>query len=266
MGKYQYGVELYSVKDELERDMPGTLQAVRKMGYTGVEFFGSLRWPAAEVRAALDQAGLVCCGWHTSWNDVQDDRFAATVAYFKTIGNPYVIIPGLPHEMTENRDASIRTAGLFNQVARKLAEHGMKLGYHNHAGELPFYPGTAECPFTVFFDHTDPSIIVQMDNGHIINGRGFGILSLLRRYPGRYTTVHLKPYSLDKGAVNPNDGYNTMIGEDDVPWMDFMHFCRTKGGTEWYIVEYESASMHPELVGVDICLKVLEAMEEKGEI
>jgi sugar phosphate isomerase/epimerase len=266
MSKYRYGVELYSVKDELARDLPGTLKKVKAMGYGGVEFFGGFTHSAADVKKAMDEAGVVCCGWHTPWSYVQEDMIDATVEYFKAIGNKYVIIPGMPDELTATIEASIQTAGLYNKIAAKLASHSMRLGYHNHASELHFYPGTTQCPFTAFFDHTDPSIIVQMDNGHVINGRGIGILSLLRRYPNRYTTVHLKPYSLEKGAVEANDGYNSMIGQDDVPWMEFMSICRTTGGTEWFIVEYESAEMYPELEGVDICLKVLKDMEASGII
>lgn len=266
MSKYRYGVELYSVKDELAKDMPGTLKNVREMGYLGVEFFGGFTFTAEAIKKELDANGLVCCGWHTPWGYVQDDLFDATVKYFKTIGNKYVIIPGIPDEMTENMEAAVNTAGLFNKIASRLASHGMMLGYHNHASELKFYPGSSECPLTALFDHTDPSIIVQMDNGHVINGRGIGIISLLRRYPNRYVTVHLKPYSLEKGAISSNDGYNCMIGDDDVPWMEFMSICRTTGGTEWYIVEYESASMYPELVGVKKCLEALTAMEADGLI
>jgi sugar phosphate isomerase/epimerase len=87
MSKYNYGVELYSVKDELAKDMPGTLKKVKAMGYGGVEFFGGFIYPAADVKAAMDNAGVVCCGWHTPWSYVQDDLFDRTVEYFKTIGN-----------------------------------------------------------------------------------------------------------------------------------------------------------------------------------
>lgn len=266
MSKYRYGVELYSVKDELAKDMPGTLKSVREMGYLGVEFFGGFTFTAEAIKKELDANGLVCCGWHTPWSYVQDDLFDATVTYFKVIGNKNVIIPGIPDVMTENMEAAVKTAGLFNKIAEKLAVHGMRLGYHNHASELKFYPNSSDCPFTALFDNTDPSIIVQMDNGHVINGRGIGILSLLRRYPNRYVTVHLKPYSLEKGAVSAEDGYNCMIGDDDVPWMEFMSICSTTGGTEWFIVEYESASMYPELEGVKVCLEVLTAMEADGVI
>ncbi|MDR1439756.1 MAG: sugar phosphate isomerase/epimerase [Clostridiales bacterium] len=266
MGKYRYGVELYSVKGELAKDMPGTLRAMKGMGYEGVEFFGEFKHTAAEVKEALDAANLACCGWHTPWSYVQDDKLESTADYFAAIGNQYVIVPGMPDELTATPEKAKQTAALYNAIAAKLSKRGMSIGYHNHASELHFYAGSTACPFTALFDNTDPSVVVQMDNGHVVNGRGFGLLSLLRRYPGRYKTVHLKPYSLDKGAVDAENGYNTMIGEDDVPWLDFMRICSASGGTQWFIVEYESAAMYPELDGVDQCIKALKKMESKGEI
>ena len=265
MGRYTYAVELYSVKDELARDMAGTLKKIKAMGYTAVEFAGGFVHTAEEVRRALEETGLLCCGWHTPVDYLADDRLAATAAYFRTVGNQNVIVPGLPAEMTASRTAWLRTADLFNRTAGRLADFGMRLGYHNHVDEVVFYAGSQECPLTVFGDNTDSSIIIQMDNGHVLNGRGFGMLDLIRRYPGRFASVHLKPYDLGKGAADRDAGYQTMIGEDDVPWAEFMTLCRKIGGTQWYVVEYESIELYPELEGVGKCLQSLQAMEARGE-
>ncbi len=265
MGQYTYAVELYSVKDALSADMAGTLKKLKAMGYEAVEFAGDFVHTAAEVRRALDEAGLACCGWHTPVEYLADDRFDATVAYFKTVGNENVMIPGLPEEMTGSREAWLQTAALFNRYAARLAEHDLRLGYHNHVDEVALYTGSRDCPLTVFGDNTDASVILQMDNGHVLNGRGYPMLDLIRRYPGRFLSVHLKPYSLAKGAADHEAGYQTMIGEDDVPWKDFMALCRSVGGTRWYIVEYESP-LYPELEGVERCLNALRDMEKRGEI
>jgi sugar phosphate isomerase/epimerase len=70
---------------------------------------------------------------------------------------------------------------------------------------------------------------------------------------------------LQKGSENPHDGYLTMIGEDDVPWSQFMTMCRETGGTKWYIVEYESIELYPEFEGVEKCLQALKKMEAEGK-
>lgn len=256
---YRYAVELYSVRGELEKDLMGTLERVRDMGYEAVEFFGEFRHPARVIKEALDKTGLICCGWHTPWTYVQDDRFDETVAYFKEIGNQNVIIPGLPRELTNSKEAWLKIAGEFNRLSEKLKRHGMRIGYHNHASEFAYMDG--EQPFHILFSNTVPDVIVQVDNGHVLRGGG-DVMAAITPYPGRAKSVHLKPYKL--GCENLNDGYDTMIGEDDVPWTEFMTWCLKHGGTEWFIVEYESEKLYTPFEGIEKCLKVLKKMEAEG--
>jgi sugar phosphate isomerase/epimerase len=115
-----------------------------------------------------------------------------------------------------------------------------------------------QLPFTVFFDSTDPAIVVQMDNGNALSGGG-DVMAVMRRYPGRARSVHLKPYSKERGSA-------PIIGEDDNDWAAFMQWCRESGGTEHYIVEYENDQAHPQMEGVDLCLKALREMEKSGRI
>ena len=90
-----------------------------------------------------------------------------------------------------------------------------------------------------------------LDTGNAFYG-GAELLSIFERYPNRAITVHLKPYS-------KTDGFRPLIGDDDVPWLDVFKACETNGGTEWYIVEYESDLYEP-LESVERCLKNLKAM------
>jgi sugar phosphate isomerase/epimerase len=266
MTKYQYGVELYSVRQSLDEDMPGTIAKLAGLGYKAVEFAGQIKYSARQINTELQKNGLACCGWHTPYQLLVEDKLAQTAEFFQAIGNRYAIIPGLPEDMIYGSDNIKRTAEWFSQLAEKLARYQINFGYHNHAGQLRLNPDGQGCPLTDLFDQTVDQVVVQIDNGHVINGRGFDLMQLARRYPGRLKTVHLKPYSLAKGSQDPNVGYQTMIGEDDVPWSDFMRFCRETGGTEWYIVEYEALEMYPELDGVAICLEKLLEMENQGLI
>jgi sugar phosphate isomerase/epimerase len=257
---YRYAVELYAVRGELEKDLVGTLAKLKDMGYEGVEFFGEFKYSAREIKEALEKTGLEICGWHTPWKYVQDDKFDETVAYFKEIGNQNVIIPGLPGELTVSKETWLGVAKEFNRLSEKLQKHGMRIGYHNHASELHDMDG--EKPLHILFSHTDPSVIVQIDNGHVLCG-GADLMDTITRYPGRAKTVHLKPYK--KGSENPYDGYNTMIGEDDIPWAEFMTWCKEHGDTEWYIVEYESEGLYEPFAGTQKCFEILKAMEAEGQ-
>ena len=252
--KQRFALELYSVRNDLTNDFEGTLKAVKAMGYEAVEFAGDYVHPAEKVAAVLNDIGLLCCGWHTPWSYVQEDKLDATIAYNKTVGNRFVIIPGLPKECTESIEAWKASAEKFNILAEKLAAHDLVLGYHNHSSEFTAIGG--EVPYDIFFGNTGKDIVMQLDNGNAMSG-GADVCALIKRYPGRAQTVHIKPYS-------KTTGFDTMIGEDDIPLPEFMKLCDETGGTQWYIVEYESEALHTPLAGVKLCLERLKDMQTKG--
>jgi sugar phosphate isomerase/epimerase len=256
MSQIPIGLQLYSVRHDLDRDLRGTLKAVADMGYDGVEFAGAPKHGAGELAALLDEFGLVCCGWHTPFNLVQDDTLEETIAFNKTLGNANIIVPGIPAELRRSRADWKKLAGFFNDLAAKLAPHGMATGYHNH--HIEFQPLDGELPWDTLFGNTDEAVIMQLDTGNAIYGGG-DVVSILKRYPGRAVTVHLKSYSKEAGKTDPHRGFRPLIGDDDTPWEQVFQLCETIGGTEWYIVEYESDA-YPPLEAVGRFLKRLREM------
>ncbi|MBM3216197.1 sugar phosphate isomerase/epimerase [Candidatus Poribacteria bacterium] len=249
MSKIPIGLELYSVREQLAKDPRGTIKAVAEMGYVGVEFAGFPSPDPAEVKGWLDEFKLTCCGSHTGWGLVQDDKLESTVAYNKAIGNRYLIVPGLPGELTRTRADWIATAKKFNAISAKLVPQGMATGYHNHSAEFQVMDG--ETAWDAFFSHTDKEVVMQLDMGNGMSG-GADLVGILKKFPGRAETVHLKPY-------HKTEGFRPVIGKDDVPWQEVFHLCETTGNTKWYIVEYESDA-YPPLEAVERCLKGLQKM------
>ncbi len=256
MNKIKIGLQLYSVRQAFADDPSGTLKAVKAMGYEGVEFAGPPKLSSAELRDLLDRTGLVCCGWHTPFAAVQPDTLAATVALNRAVGNRFIIVPGLPAELTQTRADWMKMAAFFSRLAGTLANEGMQTGYHNHTRE--FQPLEGEAPWDTLFGNADRGVIAQLDTGNALCGGGDSA-ALLARYPGRGVTVHLKPYRVDPAATSPHDGYRPLIGDDSLPWPEIFRLCETTAGTEWHIVEYESDA-HPPLLAVDLTLQRLRAM------
>ncbi len=248
-------VQLYSIRHDLERDLRGTLQAVAEMGYEGVEFFGFPNHPAGELRGLLDECGLACAGWHIPFDLVQDDKLDETIAFHKELGNKYLIVPGIPEELRQSRADWLKLAEFFNNLSDKLAEHGMVTGYHNHHVEFEELDG--ERPWDTFFQNTKESVVMQLDIGNAMMG-GAEAVPILEKYPGRATTIHLKPYSWTAGKDDPHAGFRPIIGEDEVQWHEVFKLCEA-GGTEWYIVEYESDA-YPPLEAVAKCLDALKRL------
>lgn len=253
-------LQLYSVRREFAADMPGTLAEVARMGYTGVEFAGPPQHSAAALKAELDALGLACAGWHVPFDLVQDDPLPKTIAFHHALGNDKLIIPGIPEELRQSRNDWLKLAEFTNRLAERLDSEGMRTGYHNHFHEFLSLDG--ETPWDTFFGNTDPSVIMQFDSGNAVFG-GADPVSVIRSYPGRAVTVHLKPFTKrlhdGPGHDYPHPAFDPIIGEDDTDWTGFFDACESVGGTEWYIVEYESDA-YPPLEAVERCLMALRGM------
>ena len=248
--KIPVALQLYSVRGECEKDLPATLNAVGKMGYKAVEFAGYYKRDAKTLRKLLDDAGLKCCGTHTALDTLLGDKLAPTIEFNQTIGNKFLIVPSLSGKYTKTREGWADAAKIFNELSDKVQPQGLRVGYHNHTIEFKELEG--EMPWDTFFGHTKKEVIMQFDTGNAMIGGGDATV-FLKKYPGRAASVHVKPFSKKKG--------NALMGEDELPWKEIFRLCENGGGTEWYVIEYESDA-YPPLVSVE---KSIEVMRKWGK-
>lgn len=239
------GLQLYSIRDDCGKDLPGTLAAVAKIGYKGVEFAGYHGRDAKALRKMLDDLGLVCCGTHTGLDTLTGDKLAKTVEFHKILGNKFLIVPGFG---AKTKQDWLDKAKQFTEIAEKLKPQGMMTGYHNHSHE--FNPIDGEIPWDLFFGNTPKDVIMQFDTGNAMGGGGDPV-KYLKKYPGRAVTIHAKPWS----KTNPK----AVIGEDDLPWKEIFDICETTGNTQWYIVEYEVGGV-PAIEAVEKCFQGMKKM------
>jgi sugar phosphate isomerase/epimerase len=242
------GLQLYSVRDDCAKDLPGTLKAVAKMGYSGVEFAGYYGRSAKELRAMLDENHLKCYGTHIALDTLLGDELPKTVEFNKTLGNTMLIVPWIPEERRNTREKLIETARLFTEIAARLKPYGMHVGYHNHMDE--FKPVDGEEPFYTFFDHAGKNVIVQFDTGNALEG-GAQAAPYLKRYPGRVWSVHVK----DASKSNPK----ALLGEGDLHWNEVLPLILGPAGTKYFIIEQESYA-YPPLECAEKCLRNFEKM------
>jgi len=251
MKRIPIALQLYSVREDCARDLCGTLEAVAKMGYEGVEFAGYYGRSAEELRGILEDLGLKVVGSHLGIDTLMEDQLEKTVEFNRILGNKYLIVPSLPEKMRESKAAWIETAHLMNRISEKVKPEGMRVGYHNHTFEFTRING--ETPWDIFFGEAEPDIIMQLDTGNAMSGglTADEVINIVKRYPGRAVTVHLKEFS----ATNEK----ALIGEGDMKWEEFFRACETVGGTEWYIIEQESYA-YPPLECVKRCLENLKSL------
>jgi sugar phosphate isomerase/epimerase len=245
-----FALQLYSVRDDCAKDLVGTVTAVSKMGYKGVEFAGYHGHDAKFLRKLLDDVGLKCCGTHIGLETLLGDNLPKTVEFNTILGNRFLIVPGLPEKYRKTRQDWQNTADLFSELADKVKPDGMRVGYHNHS--IEFIPLDGELPWDTFFNRAKKEVVIQFDTGNGVAQGGDPVV-FLKRKPGRVASIHVKPFSKAKP--------NALIGDDEQPWKEIFHICETSAGVEWYIIEYESDA-YPPLVSVG---KTLEVMRRWGK-
>ncbi len=241
--KIPVGLQLWTVRAECAKDFPGTIAKVAKMGYKGVEFAGFYERSAKDVRKMLDDNGLLCFGSHTAIDLLSNEKLAATMEFNRTIGNKFVIVPWLDRKQLKTKEDWLAKAKTFNELADKTRSEGVHIGYHSHQGD--FLPIDGETPWDILFGNTSKEVFMQLDTGNCMQGGGDPV-AILKKYPGRSLTIHLKEYS----ATNKK----ALIGEGDVKWKEVFEVCETTGGTQYYIIEEESGA-YPPLESAEQSLK-----------
>ena len=226
------GVQLYSVRDLCAKDMPGTLALVKSLGYNAVEFAGYYDHAAYDLRKMLDDTGLTCCGTHIGMDKLTGDNLRRTIDFHHILGCNYLIVPWMPKDKRDSVVAIAQTARWFNELTETLAPEGMQTGYHAHGDD--FNKVSARSAWDILFASTVTDVIMQMDTGNAAGG-GADPLAILKLFPGRAHSVHLKEFGGPKDAT---------IGQGTLPWNDILSFCRTQGGTKCFVVEYECESLN----------------------
>jgi sugar phosphate isomerase/epimerase len=244
--KIPIGVQLYSVRNDCAKDLPGTLNAVGKIGYKAVEFAGYYGRDAKTLRKLLDDAGLKCCGTHIALDTLLGDQLPKTIEFNRTIGNINLIVPSLPEKYRRTKEDWHKAADIFSDVSDKVRPHGMRVGYHNHNVEFKDLGG-GETGFDAFFGHAKKEVRVQYDIGNAAEV-GADPRVYLAKFPGRVVSVHVKPHS--------KANRNALIGQDEMPWPEIFRLCENVSGVEWYIIEYERNN-EPPLVSIEKLYKIM---------
>ena len=235
------GLQLWSLREFLPKDLPGTLKKVRALGFREVEGAGLWGKTVSELRTAMDAAGLRCQSAHVQFERLRDDLSGA-FAEARALGARTVVCPWIPHEKTFTRDHALRAAEAFNRFGSEAAKAELRFGYHCHGYD--FVPAPEGTLFETIAANTDPSrVLFQVDVFHAYHG-GADPAQLIDRHKTRVTSLHLK--DLRKG-VAVKVGTATGTPEDDVPvgtgQIDMRAVLRAamKAATSIYYLEDESA-------------------------
>ncbi len=248
--KEMVGLQLYSVRDDMDKDPLGSLTQLANMGYVYVEHANYIKgkfygYAPAEFRKVLDSLGLKMISGHTVMNkqdwdpELNDfsDSWKKTVEDAAILGQKWVISPWMDESMRKTYDDFKRYMDVFNKCGELCRKSGMKFGYHNHDFEFS-QSLNGEKVFDIMMKSLHPDLVsMQLDIGNLYNG-GAVALDVMKQYPGRFDILHVKD---EVPATGGNEKYeSTILGEGIVNTHDVINLAREKGGTYCYIIEQES--------------------------
>ncbi len=223
------GLQLYTVRDLMKADLPGTLRKVARIGYKEVEFAGYFGRSPAQIRALLKQNGLTSPSSHIGLDILEKDPVKA-FADAKAIGHQWATVPWLPEERRKTVDDWNRIIDLLNRLGPQAKAAGLRLAYHNHDFEIR--PVNGVRPLDMMLDKTDPSLVdFEMDLYWVVFGGGDPI-DFFNRHPKRFAMVHVKD------SAGPPDNKMVDVGKGTIDFPTI--FAQSdKAGIKHYFVEHD---------------------------
>ena len=241
------GLQLYSLRDALKKDVPGTLAKVRALGIREVETAGTWGQSAEAHRAALDKAGLVCRASHMGLEKLQGGRggrFQGSEDARGALGG----CPWIPHDKVFTREDALKAAEAFNGVAKAAKAEGLRFAYHCHGYE--FVPSTEGTLFDTLVGATDKALVSYEIDAFWAKAGGADPAKVIEKLSGRVPFLHVKDMkkglTFAPGSSGSEKDSNVAVGTGQVDWPSVLR-AAVKSGTEVYYIEDESPDPLPQI-------------------
>jgi len=239
--KIPIGIEIYSVREEEKKDLPGTLGALAKMGYEGVEFWAPyLEWTPAyaqEIRKRLDGLKMRCFSTHNRDSYFTPENLARAVELNGILGSKYIVLAGAPKVTAPTGPAQLdqwkKLAQTLSEAHEKVKSSGLRCGFHNLTAE--WKPIDGQRPIDVLAANTPKDFAFQVDTATCMAAGGDPV-AFVQANPGRVKSFHLKDWS-----PKPEEGYKVLLGEGIGQWKSLAEAAESRGGVEFYLIEQEGS-------------------------
>jgi sugar phosphate isomerase/epimerase len=235
------GVQLYTVRSLVGNDFPGTLRAIRKIGYRNVEtYVAEYKMSAKELRAAIVDAGLTVPSAHFGYNDF-DSRFE----FAKELGAECVVCSMVPLTIANSADGYKRGAEQYNVWGAKAKSMGLRFGFHNHNVEFHEFGGITG--LEILLENTDPSLVQWQMDCYWVAQAGRDPVAMIRKYGHRIQSFHVKdrkpgaPVTLETG---PDSAYFTEVGDGTLDWKSILRLAN-QDHVPYLFVEQDQTNRPP---------------------
>lgn len=245
--KPQIALQLWSIQEACKENFYDALKQVKESGYDGVEFAGYHGKSAAEVKGYLDELGLEIAASHLPFEALQGN-LEETVAFEKGIGNKRLVVPGVSYKTLEDWKSFIDE---MEEIAKKLAQDGMELYYHNHAHEFTEIPGQDILDYMV--KHSE-NLDLEMDL-YWLACSDHDVLPWLEAHKDRIGLFHMKD-------MHGSSRESTEVGSGILPMKEYVQVAKQLA-LPWLIVEQEEFQLYQPLEAVAIGYRQLQAIVEE---
>lgn len=250
---YLPGLQLYTIRDQMQEDPDRSLKKVADIGYKLVEhatysgnqqFYGMT---TAEISRVLKDNGLKMSSGHYAFGDEDTpgtllNGWEQAVEDAKEVGLKYMVCPSIPHG--RNTDDYKKRAEDFNKAGEVCRSAGIQFCYHNHNFEFEEIDG--QLPYEILLDETDSDLVKMEMDIFWVNRAGYDPINLFGKDPGRYVLWHVKGMSRvnDKGKTSGGASAITEVGNGVIDWASI--FTRAKkSGMENFFVEQDITPKNP---------------------
>jgi sugar phosphate isomerase/epimerase len=223
------GIQLYTVRGLSQQDFKGTLRKVSEIGYKHFEFAGYGDLTANELKLFASELGVTACGTHEGFQNFETDS-ENVIAYNKTLGTPYVVVPSMPPDIRGGGvDEIEKFAAGLNKYGRLVKQAGMQLCYHNHSFEFEKVED-GRTVWDVLLGAADADLVkVEVDIAWAYNA-DIDPVELLNQWGGRVKLLHMKDLDKDRELAP--------VGEGEID-LEAVAAKAKQIGVDWYIVEQD---------------------------
>ncbi|WP_347548562.1 sugar phosphate isomerase/epimerase [Pseudalkalibacillus hwajinpoensis] len=235
MANIPVAVQMYTLRNESEKDFVGTLEKVAKIGYDGVEFAGYYDMSSKELKKVIDDFGLKAASSHTPL-DVLESNLSHVIAYQHEIGSNKLVCPFLAPEKRNEEGYSSLIRSL-NHIGQECHKEGITLCYHNHDFELDRL-SSGKTALETILDETNPEWVKAEFDIYWLTRAGEDPVRWMKRYQDRTPLVHLKDMTTD------GEQFFSELGTGGV---DINAVLRQgdQSNVDWWIIEQDKCKRSP---------------------
>ena len=240
------GVQLYTVRDQCQKDFEGTLKQVAAIGYKQVEVYDFYGKTAAEARKLLDDNGLKAPSGHWLLPRLRKS-VDQCIDEAKTIGCEYIVMPILDAPERKSLDQYKRHVAFFNKVGEQCQKGGIQFAYHNHNFEFQKFGETTA--FDFLLKELDPELVkIEMDCFWVTHA-GQDPVAFMEKHPGRFPLLHIKDLKAGNEPTTELDAEKgaslfAEVGNGTIDWKRIFT-AAPKGGLKHYYVEQDHCAGSP---------------------